>query len=640
MLTRYFSSTIPKPEVRLCDEIQALGDNYAAILACVKRYPVDVIRQCCDVHGNTVLQMVLMKHGLVSSSKQDAGANGEDDPAVQPSTADFTATPRSPRRRRWSILGGPVEKPTFDPVVNVDQNLPNLLQYLIHSVYPAIDQIDGMDHDHMGLNVVDDSFFLLQQPPTRYNSLVRLPNQETGQLPLHTACSSRQAVPLLVLEYVIAAFPKAVQSPDVYGNLPLHAAAQHTAPLEALKLLVQQYPEAIKTQNDDGNLPLHLAAAAETYKEEGPTVLDNSTFINFNDSLRTPNNTQQRQTVTIDEDFMAFQRVPMMYTQPHRSMSNDELDPRVQRNSTKLPERSWSSDATSCSFIKIPMLFSQPKQSMGNDTNGQSSNLFNDNRIPSPRRGVRRMSNLASTPIFDMPVRQDVRRVASMAPPPPLLCRNGSFSVHELCHSADFTRMDGSSDLSMSRGGHTSRNYSGNSISPVRGSVVRKASSDSHSSSNSQYSPFSRPSRNQKSLTGPPPAAAFCKKPLSQATVEQRDMVAFLVDCWPESVYETNNNGQTAEQMATGSTVTLLLKERSRGAFDNINRNVATPMQSSLQVQCGSVMLSPVYQWERVKEKSTSSFMVSSSPSSSFLSNGMIKAKRTAPRSSKSALVQ
>jgi len=81
-------------------------------------------------------------------------------------------------------------------------------------------------------------------------------------------------------------------------------------------------------------------------------------------------------------------------------------------------------------------------------------------------------------------------------------------------------------------------------------------------SSSFSFSPTMSPSRGvARQKSGPPPLAAFQFKPLSQAAVEQREVVKFLVACWPESVLETNRAGQTAEQCATASAVTRFLQQ-------------------------------------------------------------------------------
>ena len=81
-------------------------------------------------------------------------------------------------------------------------------------------------------------------------------------------------------------------------------------------------------------------------------------------------------------------------------------------------------------------------------------------------------------------------------------------------------------------------------------------------SSSFSFSPTMGPSRGvARQKSGPPPLEAFQFKPLSQAAVEQREVVQFLVACWPESVLETNRADQTAEQCATASAVTRFLQQ-------------------------------------------------------------------------------
>ena len=106
--------------------------------------------------------------------------------------------------------------------------------------------------------------------------------------------------------------------------------------------------------------------------------------------------------------------------------------------------------------------------------------------------------------------------------------------------------------------------------------------------------------------------------------MEQRELVRFLVDCWPESIYETNHHGQTAEDMATGSVVKLLLQECRAGP---LVKKHESNHRANEKLRRGSV--APMYHGDLATSKAQSLFKVSSSS----LSNGKIKTKTEQSRS-------
>lgn len=245
------------------------------LLRIVQTYPVPVIQQCQDGMGNSILDLVLK---LSSSS-----SNGR-------------------QQRRFSGSKTTTAKGHLQ-----------LLDYLIHCTDAIVDDNGEIDNNHEG-STTNPSLSLETKRRSCYNSLIRV-QSAGGTLPLHSACrslgipisrrcsgvvgggeshatneiedqrppvdppvednnidakvgSSTQHL-LDILEYLVQAYPKAVQIADVWGNLPLHEACDRrnedetvVFPLEAILFLVQQWPQSVRTPNCDGNLPLHLAAAA------------------------------------------------------------------------------------------------------------------------------------------------------------------------------------------------------------------------------------------------------------------------------------------------------------------------------------------------------------------------------------------
>lgn len=77
--------------------------------------------------------------------------------------------------------------------------------------------------------------------------------------------------------------PESAKLPDVYDNLPLHAAIGYQAPTDVLLAVFQAYPEATRVHGTDDWLPLHIAAmwgvsapAMEALIRAHPQALDDS----------------------------------------------------------------------------------------------------------------------------------------------------------------------------------------------------------------------------------------------------------------------------------------------------------------------------------------------------------------------------
>ena len=101
-----------------------------------------------------------------------------------------------------------------------------------------------------------------------------------GSLPLHMACRFRYTSvqqQIDMIQYMIDAYPYAVQCPDMWGNLPIHEACDVNSSnifpsIEIIILLIQIYPESIRIRNTDGNLPLHLITS--TFKKSLFTMMN------------------------------------------------------------------------------------------------------------------------------------------------------------------------------------------------------------------------------------------------------------------------------------------------------------------------------------------------------------------------------
>jgi len=101
---------------------------------------------------------------------------------------------------------------------------------------------------HLSLNKEEASFWVIQEN----TGLSKAP----PRLPLHQACASR--APKVVIKALIDAYPKGVQSSEIFGCLPLHLACQSKAPLGAVRALLRAYPKAT-TVAVGGLLPIHMA---------------------------------------------------------------------------------------------------------------------------------------------------------------------------------------------------------------------------------------------------------------------------------------------------------------------------------------------------------------------------------------------
>jgi hypothetical protein len=263
-MLRYLSGRIQARKTQQQQEQQLLEEilgskkhEYGELLRIVQSYPVEVIRNCHDSMGNTVLQLVLSQN----SRRRRSTNEHEEEEAKK----EIVAENPSPQKSRWRLLraANAVQPEETKEDKNV---LVKLLHYLVHCTDPEMEEGHGQFGAWQHRN---------NRNASRYNSLVRM-KSASGSLPLHTACrcviattanddDEQQHEHLDAVEYLMQAYPIAVQCPDSWGNLPLHDAcdASSVVRLEVILLLVQQWPQSVRTPNLDGDLPLHLAAAAQ-----------------------------------------------------------------------------------------------------------------------------------------------------------------------------------------------------------------------------------------------------------------------------------------------------------------------------------------------------------------------------------------
>jgi ankyrin repeat protein len=81
-----------------------------------------------------------------------------------------------------------------------------------------------------------------------------------GKTCLHYASAAN--APLMIIQYLINAQPRAIKTLDRHGSLPLHGAARNpNTKLDILQALIAAYPPAIRVRTTlDGYLPIHFAA--------------------------------------------------------------------------------------------------------------------------------------------------------------------------------------------------------------------------------------------------------------------------------------------------------------------------------------------------------------------------------------------
>jgi len=80
-----------------------------------------------------------------------------------------------------------------------------------------------------------------------------------SRLLLHTACE--YCAPLETIQLLLEIYPNGISLENEYGELPLHSACSSTNPsLETIELLISRYPDALGTPAYHlARLPLHVA---------------------------------------------------------------------------------------------------------------------------------------------------------------------------------------------------------------------------------------------------------------------------------------------------------------------------------------------------------------------------------------------
>jgi ankyrin repeat protein len=100
-----------------------------------------------------------------------------------------------------------------------------------------------------------------------YPKAVEVPN-DYGDLPLHIACKTTASCP--IVEMLLNLYPDAAQIQNNFGCLPLHQAIDKSTSLDILHMLLRVYPKAVQVKDyNNGDLPLHLA----TYKNASEDVI-------------------------------------------------------------------------------------------------------------------------------------------------------------------------------------------------------------------------------------------------------------------------------------------------------------------------------------------------------------------------------
>jgi hypothetical protein len=225
-------------------------NDYDELFKTLKKYTSDVICSCHDHMGNTILHILFSRRASCNINDNETSIIVDNDRSTS------KMNQRTSRRRGRSLKGNDSNNPkaTLLQVVHYLTNCSDTTSFPDGANDEAI-----MGSDVYGMNCGNNTF---STPLIRQKSA-------GGSLPLHMACrfrysSDQQQIDMI--QYLIDAYPYAVQCPDMWGNLPLHEACDINSskvlpPIEIIILLIQIYPESIRIPNTDGNLPLHLVAS-------------------------------------------------------------------------------------------------------------------------------------------------------------------------------------------------------------------------------------------------------------------------------------------------------------------------------------------------------------------------------------------
>jgi len=85
---------------------------------------------------------------------------------------------------------------------------------------------------------------------------------ETGSLPLHSACGNLENLTVELLNLLLSSYPESVSHANQFGLLPLHKAVlkyENEDSLPSIRKLIELYPEAVRKPTKDGRLPLHMS---------------------------------------------------------------------------------------------------------------------------------------------------------------------------------------------------------------------------------------------------------------------------------------------------------------------------------------------------------------------------------------------
>jgi hypothetical protein len=214
--------------------------SYDDLLETIRSYPEEVISTCQDAMGNSILHIILCGNFITVDTSDNADNN-------YGISSTFLV--------RRNLLVGADDHDAEEYRTKRNSKSCSVLQLIHFLVHCSSTTDKRSDFKEKGdINAISENF----------GSVLRH-RSAGGSLPLHVACRFCSSQQLDVVQYILEAYPYALQCPDVWGHLPLHEACSNSSvPLEVVLLLLQQYPVAASAPNHDGNLPLHLAVAVRS----------------------------------------------------------------------------------------------------------------------------------------------------------------------------------------------------------------------------------------------------------------------------------------------------------------------------------------------------------------------------------------
>ena len=129
----------------------------------------------------------------------------------------------------------------------------------MEEILAKVDEVEGLGefplHDELRWH--EPSLQLVKALVNAHPQRIMATN-ESGMMALHVF--ARNLVNPEILAFLLESYPQAASTPNNFGQLPLHKAAQcRHCDGEALKVLIAAYPDALLAKNKDGCTPLHVA---------------------------------------------------------------------------------------------------------------------------------------------------------------------------------------------------------------------------------------------------------------------------------------------------------------------------------------------------------------------------------------------